>query len=168
MGAVGLVQDVGKVPSGWRESDVILAAFASTPTLAGSEYQARFGEVGGTPPPLELEAEGRLVSLLWQAAPVATLVHDAAEGGLAACLAEAALFSGCGASLDLRDDPVELFGEVGGRAVIACSPATVGEIEALAGEVGVAVRRVGEAGGGTLLGVELQRLRSAYEREHEA
>ena len=51
---------------------------------------------------------------------------------------------------------------------VACSPATVGEIEALAGEVGVAVRRVGEVGGGTLLGVELQRLRSAYEREHEA
>jgi phosphoribosylformylglycinamidine synthase len=163
VGAVGLVEDVRKVPKGWRDGDVIFAAFASTPTLAGSEYQARFGEVGGAPPPLELEAEATLVSLLWQAAPLATLVHDAAEGGLAVCLAEAALFSGCGASLDLRDDPVELFGEVGGRAAIACSPAAVGEIEALAGEVGVALRRVGEAGGGTLLGVELSRLREARE-----
>jgi phosphoribosylformylglycinamidine synthase II len=165
VGAVGLVEDVRRVPKGWREGDVILAAFASTPTLAGSEYQARYGEVGGTPPPLDLEAEARLVSLLWQAAPLATLVHDAAEGGLAVCLAEAALFSGCGASLDLRDDPLQLFGEVGGRALVACSPDAVGEIEALAGEVGVALRRVGAAGGGTLLGVELQRLRSAWESE---
>jgi phosphoribosylformylglycinamidine synthase subunit PurL len=165
LGAVGLVEDVRRVPRGWREGDVIMAAFASRPTLAGSEYQARYGEVGGTPPPLDLEAEARLVSLLWQAAPLATLVHDAAEGGLAVCLAEAALFSGCGASLDLRDDPMELFGEVGGCALVSCSPDAVGEIETLAGEVGVALRRVGAAGGGTLLGVELQRLRSAWESE---
>ena len=75
------------------------------------------------------------------------------------CLAEAALFSGCGASLDLRDDPVELFGEVGGRAVVACSPPWADEIEAVASGLSVPLRRVGEAGGGTLLGVELPRLR---------
>ena len=163
VGAVGLVEDVRRVPKGWREGDVIFAAFASAATLAGSEYQARFGEVGGTPPPLDLEAEARLVSLLWQAAPLATLVHDAAEGGLAVCLAEAALFSGCGAALDLRDDPVELFGEVGGRALVACSPESADEIETVARELSVPLRRVGEAGGGTLLGVELSRLREAWE-----
>ena len=122
VGAVGLVEDVRRVPKGWREGDVLFAAFASPLSLAGSEYQARYGELGGTPAPLDLEAEARLVSFLWRAAPPATLVHDAAEGGLAVCLAEAALLSGCGAALDLRDDPVELFGEVGGRAVVACAP----------------------------------------------
>ncbi|HEX5028309.1 MAG TPA: phosphoribosylformylglycinamidine synthase subunit PurL [Gaiellaceae bacterium] len=165
VGAVGLVDDVRRVPRGWREGDVLFAGFASAVTLSGSELQARYDEVGGTPPPLDLEAEARLVSLLATVAPSATLVHDASEGGLAVCLAEAALFSGCGASLDLRDDMVELFGEVGGRAVIACAPDAVGEIETVAGELSVPLRRIGEAGGGTLLGVELRRLSDAWESE---
>ena len=163
VGAVGLVEDVRRVPKGWRKGDVLYAAFASTLSLAGSEYQARYGEVCGTPAPLDLEAESRLVSFLWRVASEATLAHDAAEGGLAVCLAEAAIYSGCGASLDLRDDAVELFGEVGGRAVVACAPDVCGEIEAVANELSVPLRRIGEAGGGTLLGVELSHLRAAYE-----
>ncbi len=163
IGAVGVVEDVRRVPSGWREGDVIYAAFASPSSLAGSEYQARYGALGGTPAPLDLEAEARLVSLLWRAAPLATVAHDAAEGGLAVCFAEAALFSGCGAVLDLRDDPVELFGEVGGRAILACAPDAAAEIETVADEFSVPLRRIGEVGGGTLLGVELSQLRAAHE-----
>jgi len=163
VGAVGLVEDVRRVPKGWRPGDVLYAAFASAVTLSGSELQARYGSLGGTPPPLDLAAEARLVSLLFQVAPSASLVHDAAEGGLAMCLAEAALVSGSGASLDLRDDPVELFGEVGGRAVIACAPEAAAEVESVASELSVPLRRIGEAGGDTLLGVELSRLRSAWE-----
>jgi phosphoribosylformylglycinamidine synthase subunit PurL len=165
VGAVGLVEDVRRVPKGWREGDVLLAAFASTVSLAGSEYQARFGELGGTPAPLDLEAEARLVTFLWHAAPSATLVHDASEGGLAVCLAEAAVFSGSGASLDLRDDATELFGEVGGRAVLACAPDRADEIHEVAAELSVPLRRIGEAGGDTLLGVALDRLRSARASE---
>ena len=164
VGAVGLVEDVRRVPTGWRDGDLVFAAFASTLSLAGSEYQARFGEVGGMPPPLDLEAEARLVSFLWHVAPLATLVHDAAEGGLAVCLAEAALFSNSGASLDVREDPVELFGEVGGRAVVACTPTAGSDVERVASELGVPIRVVGTAGGGTLLGVELHSLRSAWEQ----
>jgi phosphoribosylformylglycinamidine synthase subunit PurL len=163
VGAVGLVEDVRRVPKAWRPGDVIYAAFASPVSLAGSEYQARFGEVGGTPAPLDFAAEARLISFLWHAAPLATLTHDASEGGLAVCLAEAAIFSGLGAALDLRDDQVELFGEVGGRAIVACAPADASELESVAAGLGVPLRRVGEVGGGTLLGVELQRLRSAWE-----
>ena len=163
VGAVGLVEDVRRVPKGWRDGDVIFAAFASTLSLAGSEYQARYGATSGTPAPLDLAAESRLVSFLWRAAPSATLVHDAAEGGLAVCLAEAAIYSGVGASLDLRDDAVELFGEVGGRAILACPAATTVEIETVAAELSVPLRRVGEVGGGTLLGVALDELRRAWE-----
>ena len=147
VGAVGLVEDVRRVPKTWREGDVVYAAFASTPSLAGSEYQARFGEVGGVPAPLDLAAEARLVSFLWQVAPLATLTHDASEGGLAVCLAEAALFSGIGAALDLRDDPVELFGEVGGRAIVACAPEAAPEIESFAAESGVPLRRWARSAG---------------------
>ena len=167
VGAVGLVEDVRRVPGGWREGDVLLAAFGSAVSLAGSEYQARYGETSGMPAPLDLEAEARLVSFLWRVAPMATLVHDASEGGLAVCLAEAAVVSGSGATLDLRDDPVELFGEVGGRAVIACAPDAAAEMESVASELSVTLRRVGEAGGGTLLGVALERLRGAREERSD-
>ena len=168
VGAVGLIEDVRRVPKGWHEGDVIFAAFASPLSLAGSEYQARYGDVSGTPAPLDLAAEARLISFLWHAAPQATLAHDSAEGGLAVCLAEAAIHSGCGASLDVRDDRIELFGEVGGRAVLACTPEDAEAIEFVADELSVPLRRIGEAGGDTLLGVALDRLRDAQEAGDEA
>jgi phosphoribosylformylglycinamidine synthase len=167
VGAVGLVEDVHLVPRGWQEGDELFVAGSGELSLAGSEYQARYGEVGGIPPPLALEAEARLVSFLWQAAPLASLVHDAAEGGLASCLAESAIFSGSGATLALPDDPVEWFGEVGGRAVLACASARADEVRSLAGAHGVELRHVGTAGGGTLLGVEVERLRGAWQGEDE-
>ena len=164
VGAVGLVEDVRLIPKGWHEDDSLLLASASPLSLAGSEYQARFGQTGGRPPRLDLEAEARLVTFLWKAAPLCSLVHDASEGGLAICLAEAALVSGCGVGqLLLDDDPVELFGEVGGRAVLACSPGNHEEVLRIAGELGVPVRGIGQAGGGTLLDVELDRLRAAFQ-----
>ena len=163
VGAVGLVEDVRRVPATWSEHDVVFVASASGLSLPGSEYQARFGAIGGAPAVLDLDVETRLVGFLWRVAPHASLVHDAAEGGLAVCLAEAALVSGCGARLELEDDPVALFGEVGGQAVVACRPEAAPEVERLAAKSGVPLRRVGSVGGGTLLGVELARLRRAWE-----
>jgi len=43
VGAVGLVEDVRRVPQGWREGDVIFVAAASALSLAGSDYQAPHG-----------------------------------------------------------------------------------------------------------------------------
>ncbi len=163
VGAVGLVQDVRRVPKGWREGDALFVAGGARLSLAGSEYQARFGEVGGSPAPLDLVAEARLVGLLWRVAPECSLVHDASEGGLAVCLAEAAVHSGLGARLELVDDPLELFGEVGGRAVLACAPAATAVLERLASELGVPLLRAGTTGGATLFGVEVSRLREARE-----
>ena len=87
VGGVGLVEDVRRVPKGWRAGDVLLAAFAS-PADARGLASCRLGtaSVGGTPPPLDLEAEARLVSFLCQVGTLCTLVHDASEGGLAVCL----------------------------------------------------------------------------------
>jgi phosphoribosylformylglycinamidine synthase len=161
VGAVGLVEDVRRVPKVWSPGDAIFLASASPVTLAGSEYQARYGEPSGAPQ-LALDGEARLVAFLWRVAPAATLVHDASEGGLAVCLAEAAIHSGCGAEVELADDPLEWFGEVGGQAVVGCAAGDVAEVERLAAETGAKIRRVGEAGGGTLLGVELERLRRAW------
>jgi phosphoribosylformylglycinamidine synthase subunit PurL len=163
VGAVGLVEDVRRVPKGWQEGDVLYLARASDVGLAGSEYQACFGEIGGAPPALDLEAEARLVSFLWQAAQLASLVHDVSEGGLATCLAEGAIFSGTGASVDLDETPLELFGEIGGRAVVVCAVDRSEELERLAASVGVPLRAIGRAGGDTLLGVQVEQLRGAWE-----
>jgi phosphoribosylformylglycinamidine synthase subunit PurL len=162
VGGVGLVADVRRVPKGWRAGDVVLLAEASRVTLVGSEYQARFGDVGGRLDGLDLAAETRLVSFLWRAAPLATLVHDVAEGGLAVSLAEATIFSAVGAELEL-DGANELFGEIGGRAVLACAPERVEQVQRMAEQQAVPLRRIGTAGAATLLGVEIATLRDAWE-----
>jgi hypothetical protein len=54
-----------------------------------------------------------------------------------------------------------LFGEVGGRAVLACAPDAVEDLRSLAAELGVPLRGIGAAGGGTLFEVELAQLQSA-------
>jgi phosphoribosylformylglycinamidine synthase len=160
VGCVGLVPDVRRVPRAWQEGDALLLASAGAPSLAGSELQAQVGEAGGRPPALDLAAEAALVELLWRWAPRCSLVHDVAEGGLAVALAEMAMHSGLGAALDLEDDPVTLFGEGGGQAVLAL-PAGQVEVDPLGSEI--PLRRIGEVGGPTLFGVEVEALRRAWE-----
>ncbi|MEJ7566827.1 MAG: phosphoribosylformylglycinamidine synthase subunit PurL [Gaiellaceae bacterium] len=156
VGCVGLVPDVRAVPAAWREGDVILLAGASPVSLTGSEYQARYGEVGGTLPRLELAAEVSLVEFLWRAAPSCSLVHDASDGGLAVCVAEAAIFSGLGAKLELPEDARAWFGEAGGQAVVACAPETVDRLD------GFPLRRLGVVGGERLLGIPVAELAEAH------
>ena len=157
VGCVGLVEDVRRVPGAWRPGDVVLVAGAGRLSLAGSEYQARFGTLGGRPAPVDLEAEARLVEFLWRSAPYLSLAHDAAEGGLAVALAEAALVSGAGAELELPADGARLFGEGGGQAVIACAREHVEQLE------GVPLRELGEVGGDSLAGIALEELAQAWE-----
>jgi phosphoribosylformylglycinamidine synthase subunit PurL len=138
VGCVGLVPDVRVVPSRWREGDVVLVAGTAYPTA-----------------PLDLRAEARLVEFLWRAAPLLSLAHDVSEGGLAVALAEAALWSGVGAELDLPAAGA-WFGEVGGEAVIACAPEDVGRLG------GVPLRELGSVGGDALLRIPLRDLGKAY------
>ena len=159
VGCVGLVPDVRRVPGKWREGDVILLAAASSPALAGSEYQARFGEVSGRPATLDFPAEAALVEWLWRIARRASLAHDVAEGGLAVALAEAAIHSGIGAELDLRDDAVTLFGEGAGQAIVAL-PSEQVEVDPTGSSVGV--RRIGVVGGSEILGVPVTDLRRTW------
>jgi phosphoribosylformylglycinamidine synthase len=160
VGCVGVVDDVRRVPRGWREGDaIVLARSRSRLTLAGSEAQARWGTLGGTPT-LDLASEVALVRWAAGIAPRATVVHDAAEGGLAVALAEAALWSGLGARLSLDDDPLGLFGEIGGQ-VVAALPSDQVEPDPTGNDVDV--RLIGTVGGDTLFGIPLAALRSAYE-----
>jgi len=157
VGCVGLVPDVRAIPGTWREGDVVLVAGEPELALDGSEYQALYGELSGRPAPLDLEAEAALIAFLWRSASLLSLAHDAAEGGLAVACAEAAIASGIGAELELPSDPVSLFGEGGGQAVIACAPS---DLEALHG---VPLRQIGVAGGDKVGGVPLTKLRDSWE-----
>ena len=160
VGCVGLVHDVRRVPSRWRDGDAILLVRSATPlTLAGSEYQARYGVTSGRPT-LDVASEAALVSYVRRAAPRCTLAHDASEGGLAVALAEAALHSGLGAVVHVDMDPVTLFGEIGGQVLLAL-PADQIEVDPTGTDV--SVRRLGSVGGDTILGVPLGDLRAAWE-----
>ena len=156
VGCVGLVPDVRLVPAGWREGDAIYVVGAPELALDGSEYQARFlGGPAGRPPRPHLGAEAALVRFLWRAAPTLTASHDVSEGGLAVALAELALWSGLGARVELEEDAVAWFGEGGGQVVVACRPEDESALE------GMPYRRVGEAGGSKIFGVELEDLARA-------
>ena len=160
IGCVGLVPDVNRVPGRWRAGDIVLLARATSPlTFAGSEAQAQFGVTSGEPQ-LELESEVALIEWTRRIAPRATLVHDIAEGGLAIALAEAALWSELGVVLDADEDPLALFGEVGGQVLVAVSSDQV-EVDPTGADV--EVRRLGVVGGESVLGVSLTELRHAYE-----
>jgi phosphoribosylformylglycinamidine synthase subunit PurL len=84
-------------------------------------------------------------------------VHDVAEGGLAVALAEAAIWSGVGATLDLPDDPSALFGEGPGQVILALDPPAAHDRDLF--------RRIGVVGGDSLFGVPLADLRRAWEGE---
>jgi len=150
VGCVGLVPDVRSVPSTWREGDAIYLAGEPELSFDGSEYQALYGELAGRPASLDLAREAQLIRDLHELAPRCSLVHDVSEGGLAVALAEAAIVSGVGAELELPDDALALFGEGGGFAIIASTE-------------DLPYRRIGSAGGATLLDVPIEDLRQAYE-----
>ena len=65
--------------------------------------------------------------------------------------------------LDLGDDLHDLFGEVGGRAVLSCAPKDETELRELAAELDVPLRPIGSVGGTAVLGVQVDRLREAWE-----
>ena len=124
VGCVGLVQDVRRVPQGWREGDAIVAVAAD-----------------GIP------AEATLIGFVARIAPLLSLAHDVGDGGVEAALAEAALWSGIGADVDVPDRA---------RVLLACPPGRVGRL-------GAEFTQIGVAGGTTLLGDPLDEIRAAYE-----
>ena len=156
VGCVGLVPDVRTVPGRWREGDAIVLAGAPELSFAGSEYQALWGQAGGRVANLDLAAEITLIEFLWRAAPLLTLAHDASAGGLAVALAQAALWSGVGADLELDGGELAWFGEGGGQAVVACAYDDLPRLG------GVALTQIGEVGGDKVLGVKLADLGKAF------
>jgi phosphoribosylformylglycinamidine synthase subunit PurL len=157
VGCVGLVADVRTVPARWQKGDLVFSVGRPRVSLDGSEYQALFlGGPAGRPPEPILAAEAALIRVLWRSATALTSAHDASEGGLAVALAEAALFAGIGARVELEPDALAWFGEGGGQAVVSLPPGDASILES------VPHRELGVVGGENLLGIPIAELRRAY------
>jgi len=156
VGCVGLVPDVRFVTGRWVEGDVVFVAGGPDLSLAGSEYQALYGEIGGEVAGLDMGAEARLVEFLWRCSPVLSLAHDVSSGGLAVALAEAALWSGIGAEVGLPEDTVVWFGEGGGQAIVACAREDVAHLGDFP------LLEIGVVGGEGILDLHLDDLAKAW------
>ncbi|MGN6379829.1 MAG: phosphoribosylformylglycinamidine synthase subunit PurL [Gaiellales bacterium] len=147
VGVVGLLEDAAlAVGSGFqRAGDAVLVAGDGPAGYDGSAYQkVVLGEVAGRIPQPDLAGERALHEFLAAAAERRLLrsAHDVSSGGLAVCLAEAAIAGGIGVA---APDAGELFAEGEGRAVVSCAPEHVDRLRAVAGPL--PLRLIGTVGG---------------------
>ena len=130
-----------------------VAETADAATLAGSTYLRVFHNMAAGRPRLDLAAEAAAQRCVLAAirAGLLSSAHDCADGGLAAALAECAVWGGIG--VDAPALPVgerldaALFGEAQSRFVLSCPPARLPELAALAVEHGVHLHELGVTGG---------------------
>lgn len=178
LGAVGLLQHASARAhiGGAKEGDLIYLLGETTGWLGASLYtRLVLGEDRGAPPPVDLDAEERLHSLVRRlvADGTITCAHDCSDGGLLVCLAEIALAAGLGCELAEVDDTTLAphafwFGEDQARAVITIAPSGVATLDAVAKEIGVNAVLLGTMGGSEFrldeeAVIALDTLRAAHE-----
>ena len=158
------------------KSILLVGAPAGWGTHLGQSIYLRdiHGRTDGPPPPVDLAHEkkvGDFVRTLIRDG-IATAVHDLSDGGLAVALAEMAMASGIGATVNQLDgsDPIPLFfGEDQGRYLVTMSRANLDKFyEEVYPYAGVFAPWIGNTGGTTLtLGearpVAIAELRAAHE-----
>ena len=129
IGGVGLVPDVTRIArigfAGEGEAILLVGAPDNWGTHLGRSVWLRdiAGREEGPPPPVDLAHEKRVGDLVRGLIRdgLATAVHDCSDGGLAVALAEMAMASGIGATVNqLNDVPpaASFFGEDQGRYVV--------------------------------------------------
>ncbi|HEX5465840.1 MAG TPA: phosphoribosylformylglycinamidine synthase subunit PurL [Candidatus Limnocylindrales bacterium] len=151
IGVVGLLDDAARhvEPAFQAVGDIVALLGTVVPGLAGSAYAALAGAApDDRPPTLDLAREAALQQLLVAAAEEGLLrsAQDVSGGGLAVAIAEAAIWSGLGVSLELpvgSAPAIELFGESPSRAVVSLDPAAWPRLAALARQHGLPLTRLG-------------------------
>ncbi|HEX9690570.1 MAG TPA: phosphoribosylformylglycinamidine synthase subunit PurL [Gemmatimonadales bacterium] len=162
IGMLGVLGDVRRArPAKFQEpGGSIVLLGATLGHLGGSSlWEVVGGRVVGSPPPVDLAAERRLVDLLVDLADrdLTLSAHDLSDGGLAVALAECCIGDpyadhGLGASVDLTtaahgvEQHGMLFGEDHGRALLSCQPDAVDLVCDRARAHGVPVFVVGTVG----------------------
>jgi phosphoribosylformylglycinamidine synthase II len=159
IGGVGLLADwrTGATLAFKAEGEAILLAGAPAGwgTHLGQSIYLRevHGREEGPPPPVDLAHEKRVGDCVRAAiqAGLVTAVHDLSDGGLAVALAEMAMASGIGATVDRPDDAVAaFFGEDQGRYILTAGADRLEALAEHARAAGVALQRIGETGGAAL------------------
>ncbi|HWA94579.1 MAG TPA: phosphoribosylformylglycinamidine synthase subunit PurL [Terracidiphilus sp.] len=139
-----------EAPDGTLENEWL--AFGS------SEYaRAILKNLWGTPPALDLDAEARLQQVLGILAD-RKLVHsarDISDGGISVALAQSALSSGIGATVEqdrsLMVHPLfGLFAEPASTVILTCAPDQLDEIADIANQYQLLAVRIGSTGGSKL------------------
>jgi phosphoribosylformylglycinamidine synthase len=159
VGMVGLIDDVERrVQAGFREpGDTVVLLGETRDELGGSEYQRTvLGQIAGSPPRLDLDAERRAHQVVLAAAEEGLLksAHDLSDGGLAIAVAECCLIGLVGTRCEVEavhHDPVlALFSESQSRFLISCAPQDQPRLDDLARRFGVLAQVIGVVGGETI------------------
>jgi phosphoribosylformylglycinamidine synthase len=156
VGMVGLIEDVSRrcTIDFKRQGDLVflLGGDGGGGGLGGSEYlEAVRGMVRGKPTiDLEMEKRVQQCCLLAIKRGIVKSAHDCSDGGLAVALAECCIGGDVGFEgnweIEGRLDEA-LFGELQSRIVVSVGPKDVRQLEDIAGEWQVPVRRLGVVGG---------------------
>ena len=177
IGALGLVDDVGRVPGVALSPGLVLFIVGPLRWDAVSSCygETQSGLLSHGQPAVDLPAEKALAALLVAEAQAGRLpvCKPASAGGLGVALAKLALRGGCGADVDLAELPPcprpdwLLFGEYPAQAWAAVRPDDADAFADAARRCGVPVWRVGTSGGERLqarglFDVPLSSLRPAF------
>ena len=159
IGGVGTVKDVTvHAVAALRNAGDAILLIGDTQGWLGQSVWLRdvCGREEGAPPPVDLAAErrnGDFVRALIQNKRT-SCVHDCADGGLAVALAEMAMATGIGATIDTlpANMPAHaaLFGEDQARYVIALSANEADKVLAEAKAAGIPAMKLGTVGGTNL------------------
>jgi phosphoribosylformylglycinamidine synthase len=159
IGGVGTMKDVNvHAVAAFRNAGDAIILLGETQGWLGQSVYLRdvCGREEGAPPPVDLTAErrnGDFVRALIQNKRTAS-VHDCSDGGLGVALAEMAMASGLGATIDTlpANMPAHaaLFGEDQARYVVAVAAGEADKILADAKAAGVPALTLGTVGGASL------------------
>jgi phosphoribosylformylglycinamidine synthase len=138
--------------------------------LGSTEFaKVVLGNVWGQPPPLDLDAEADLETLMFVLAERQLLrsARDISDGGIAVALAQSAFPLSIGASVEQEQSLMAhplfgLFAEPASTLLVTAQPEHISEIEELAAEYSFNVARLGTTGGAALeISVDHQKFISA-------
>ena len=173
--AVGLIDDQSKIATvgGMRDGDVLFLVGPRGTHLGQSTYQMWcLGKEEGAPPPVDLELErknGDFVRAMIRSEKVSGC-HDISDGGLAVALAEMAMASDLGFTVECEDENAHavLFGEDQARYICAVQVWESENFEKAAENAGVEIHAIGFAGGsdiaiGDLIEIDVSKLREVHE-----
>ncbi|HEY6917236.1 MAG TPA: phosphoribosylformylglycinamidine synthase subunit PurL [Allosphingosinicella sp.] len=166
IGAIGLLSDWSKSATiAFKGEGEAIYVVGETRGHLGQSLWLRelHGREEGPPPPVDLleeKAAGDYVRALIEGGKV-TAVHDVSDGGILIAVAEMALASGIGATLEEIPNAAIAFGEDQGRYIITVKNGEDIDVK------GVPLVRIGTTGGTSIKGVgsevPLDQLRTAHE-----